>query len=234
MPGPTLKAVRRMKNLTAALHEVSRRPVAADGFPYEAFVDPIGYSRWDPNVLEAYPGLDPMKTVQESLIECPIPDFSVAFRVKKRNLERGTAENRIRERALSRKLNFTLDKYFSDRSFGFRRGRSCEMAILEVREDVRAGLHWALKTDIENFFGYIDRGILEKQVRNTFADPILCDALLMTTSPAVFAHGTTLQRQNGLPQGNGLCPWLSNLYLNCLDEACAHLKYYRYWTCPHF
>lgn len=226
--GPTLKSTRSMRNLAAALHEIKHRPVGIDQIPYEAYIDPLGYLRWDPNLLDAHPDLNPLRTVQDSLIECPIPDASVAFWLKKRYLERGTVENRIRERAITRKLNFTMDRYFSDRSFGFRPGRSCETAILQVREAVRAGFHWALKTDIESFFDHVDRGILEKQLRNTFADQTLCDAILVATSPAVVVHGTTLQRQNGLPQGNGLSPWLSNLYLNHLDEACAHLKYFRY------
>ena len=51
-----------MANLCAALHEISRRPVGVDEIPYEAFVDPLGYVRWDPNFLDAYPDLTPLKT----------------------------------------------------------------------------------------------------------------------------------------------------------------------------
>lgn len=65
-------------------------------------------------------------------------------------------------------------------------------------------------------------------MRETIPDQALCDAIMAVTSPAVVVHGRTMERQNALPQGNGLSPWLSNLYLNRLDEACAHLKYYRY------
>ena len=226
--GPTLKSIRRMKNLSAVLHEIKHRPVGIDQIPYEAYVDPLGYLRWDPNLLNFCPDLDPLRTIQESLIECPIPDASEAFRVENRNLERGTVANRIVERAITRKLTSNVDRCFSDRSFGFRPGRSPETAILEVRKAVRDGAHWALKVDFEAFFESIDRRVLENQLRETIANEALCDVVMTVVSPAVVVHGRTMERQNALPQGNGLSPWLSNLYLNRLDEACAHLKYYRY------
>jgi Reverse transcriptase (RNA-dependent DNA polymerase) len=226
--GPTLKAVRRMVNLRAALHQINRRPVGVDGIPFEAFLDPIGYLRWNPNLLDAYPDLNPVRTVQESLTECPIPDASQALQVEGRNLERGTVANRIVERAIIRKLNATLDHCFSNRSFGFRPGRSPEEAILEVRRVVRGGAHWALKTDFKDFFGSVDRCLLERMVRGTIADQDLCNAVMAATSPAVVDNGRTLLRLGGLPQGNGLSPWLSNLYLHGFDEACGHLLYFRY------
>lgn len=226
--GPTLKSVRHMKNLSAVLHEIRHRSVGIDQIPYEAYTDPLGYVRWDPNFLDAYPDLNPLKTIQESLVECSIPDASEAFRVENRNLERGTVANRIVERALSRKLSANLDMHFHERSFGFRPGRSPEMAILEVRKAVRDGAHWALKTDFQDFFESVDRTILENKLRETIPDEAMCDALMAVTSPAVVVHARTLQRRNGLPQGNGLSPFLSNLYLHSFDEACSHLEYFRY------
>jgi hypothetical protein len=217
-----------MRNLCAALHEISRRPVGIDEIPYEAFLDPIGHMRWNPSLLDAYPDLNPLKTIQESLVECPIPDASEAFRVENRNLERGTVENRIRERAITKKLTSNLDRYFNDRSFGYRTGRSPETAILEVRKAVRNGAHWALKVDFAAFFESIDRRVLESQLRETIADEALCDAVMTVTSPAVVVHGRTMERRNGLPQGNGLSPFLSNLYLHRFDEACSQMTYFRY------
>ena len=114
--GPTLRAVRRLANLRAALHEINRRPVGVDGFPFEAFVDPLAYLRWNPDLLDAYPDLKPLKTVQESLTECPIPDASQALRVEGRNLERGTVANRIVDRAIARIVTPILDRFFSERS----------------------------------------------------------------------------------------------------------------------
>ena len=82
--------------------------------------------------------------------------------------------------------------------------------------------------DFKAFFDSIDRKVLENQLRATVADQNLCDAVMTVTSPAIIIHGTTVQRRNGLPQGNGVSPFLSNLYLHRFDEACSHLKCFRY------
>jgi hypothetical protein len=102
------------------------------------------------------------------------------------------------------------------------------MAILAVRKAVRSGAHWAAKTDFEAFFESVDRRVLENQLRETIADETLCDSVMTVTSPAVAIYGRTMERRDGLPQGNGLSPFLSNLYLHRLDEACSHLEYFRY------
>ena len=227
-PGPTMKSARRMANLSAALHEINRRPVGIDEIPYEAFVDPLGHLRWNPNLLDAYPDLNPLRAVQESLVQSYIPDPAEAFRVEKRDLERGTVANRIVERAILRKLNSNLDRFFRDESHGYRPGRSPETAILKVREAVRGGAHWAAQTDFEAFFESVDRRVLESQLRETIPDAALCNAVMTVTSPAVVIHGTTRQRLNGLPQGNGLSPFLPNLYLHHFDEACSRMTYFRY------
>ena len=166
--------------------------------------------------------------MQESLIYGALPDATVAFRIKNRQLERGTVENRIRERAFLRKLNPKLDRTFDDGSWGYRPGRSPEMAILRVRRAVRAGAHWAAKTDFQRFFQNIDRSILESRLRNTIPGQALCDALLNTVAPVVVIGGKSMDRLAGLPEGNGVSPFLANLYLDGLDKACSHLDYYRY------
>jgi hypothetical protein len=85
-----------------------------------------------------------------------------------------------------------------------------------------------VKTDFKQFFRYVDRSILEFQLRTTIPDQALCDALLNTVAPVVVIYGRSMDRVAGLPEGNGLSPFLANLYLDGLDKACSHLNYYRY------
>jgi hypothetical protein len=102
------------------------------------------------------------------------------------------------------------------------------MAILGVRKAIRNGAHWALKTDFEHFFRHIDRSILKRQLRHTIPDRALCEALLDAVAPVVVVNGRSMRRRNGLPEGNGVSPFLSNLYLHPLDEACSRCSYFRY------
>jgi len=224
----TLNSVRRLKNVNAALRELNRRPVGIDGIPHVAYVDPLGYSRWNPDILGNIPNFhNPLELIQEAILYyyCYEPDQVERFLVDGREVEAGTVSNRIIERAIARKLSANFDAAFSDSSYGFRPGRSPEMAIRNVREAIRHGAHWAFKTDIEAFFENIDRGILIRQLARSNVDL----PLIHLTLAAITSHlGCCSYRKRGLPQGNIICPVLSNLYLHGFDEACARYKYFRY------
>lgn len=226
--GATLNAVRRLKNLNAALQELNRRPVGRDGIPHVAYVDPLGYSRWNPNILHAIPNFqNPLESIQEGILYYHgyEPDPVTRFVLDGRELESGTIGNRIIERAIARKLSANFDAAFTDSSYGFRPRRSPEIAIRKVREAIRHGAHWAFKTDIENFFENIDRGILLRQLAGSNIDPqLICLIFAAITSHLGLCHFRT----HGLPQGNIISPVLSNLYLHGFDKACARYEYFRY------
>lgn len=230
--GPTLLSIRRIRNLTAALREINRKPLGYDGLPYMAYADPISYARVDPRVLWAFPDLKPAKYLQEEieLGEQYEPPPTEPLLVKGRLVERATVGARIIERAATRKLNANLDRHLSDRSYGYRPGRSPETAILRVRDAVRRGRHWAFKADIAHFFPSIDRGILEQQLRASLADECLCKFLMNSVAPIILdvKNRRRWERINGLPQGSGLSPFLSNVYLHRVDEACAQFEYFRF------
>ena len=231
LKAPTIHSVRRMKNLIAARGEINRRVRPGHGFPFEAYVRPCEYARWDPDIFLAY-DIPPMKYLQEEfLYEYGYePDPTVPINVKGRIVQSGPIPNRIIERAMVRKLNSNIDPYFSDRSWAYRPGRSTQMAILQVRDAIRAGFHWALKTDVEHFFPSINREILERQLRHVLADERLCEMILRANSPINDRRSwiELSERTEGAPQGNGLSPILSNIYLHGFDQACNHLNYWRY------
>jgi hypothetical protein len=221
-----------MKNLVAALDEINRRPIGYDGLPYAAYAHPGEYSRLDPRILWAYEDADPLRYLQEE-IELgeqyePLPTEPIL--IKGRLVERGTVASRIIERAASRKLSSNLDKYLSDKSWGYRSGRSPELAMLQVRAAIRKGAHWALKTDVSAFFPSIDRSILEAQLTSFIPDTRLCQFLMNAVKPVILDVKTLRrwERIDGLPQGNGLSPCLSNLYVDPVDQACSHLAYFRF------
>jgi hypothetical protein len=225
---PTLRSVSRRKNLQAALGEISRRAVGLDGLPFEAYADPIAHLRWNPDLLAAHPDLSPLEDVQGNMIHGCHPDAAQLLEVHRRTVEVGTTSDRIIGRAISRKLSAALDHRFSPQSWGFRPHRSPEQVILKVRATIRQGAHWAFKTDIHHFFDSISRPLLERMLRSIVPDQDLCDAILNLSAPTVVDHGISRTRLDGLPQGNGISPILSNIYLHALDTACADLHYFRY------
>jgi hypothetical protein len=227
-PWPTLKSVRKTANLRRALAEINPRVVGIDGLPLDAFLWPRDYYRWDPNVLDLYPDSDPLAAIQESLTYRYQPDPTQSFLIKKRLIERGTIANAIVERAIGRKLGRALDASFQDCCWGFRPGRSPELAILQVRRLIRQGSHFSLKTDIRHFFDSIDRERLRRLLEDWIPDAGLREAIMSATSPVVISPDGPRERLVGLPQGNGLSPLLSNIYLAEFDRSCSHLYLFRY------
>ncbi|MBI4443803.1 MAG: group II intron reverse transcriptase domain-containing protein, partial [Acidobacteria bacterium] len=111
--------------------------------------------------------------------------------------------------------------YFCNSSYGYRPGRSPDKAIQDVRSCIRRGAHWVLKTDISHFFDSIDRSILMEQHQDTIADEYLCDLILQVISPCVWClDGERRFQEPGVPQGNAVSPFLSNLHLHQFDLAC--------------
>ena len=228
---PTLQSVKRMRNLSRALKEISRRHVGSDGFHYEGYIDPLGYVRRNANFVLAYPKLEPLKTIQEIIHFDCLPDPPDLILVHGRLVEAGTVQNRIVERAIARKLSAHFDRRFADTSFAYRPGRSPETAIIAVRRAIRSGAHWAIKTDIRHFFSSIDLKILELQLRDSVADDKLRARVFEALCPLHIHNkagnaGEAYERR--LPQGNGLSPVLSNLHLHRFDLACSRFHYFRY------
>jgi hypothetical protein len=220
-----------MKNLVAARGEINRRTGPAGGFPCEAYINPTEYARWDPNIFLAY-DIPPMEYLQQEFVYefSYEPEPTVPINVKGRIVQCGTIANRIIERALARKISRSIDQYLSDQSWAFRAKRSPQMAVLEVKKTIRRGFHWALKVDVQDFFGSTNRDVMEKQLRATFLDQKLCEMILRANSP-LSDHRRWVElseRTEGLPQGNSLSPILSNIYLNWFDQECADLAYQRY------
>jgi hypothetical protein len=231
--GPTITLVGKMKNLVAALNEINRETSLAGGFPFVTYVRPWEYARWDPRQFEAQ-GVLPMIWIQEgfSYYWAYEPDDTRDMQIKGRTVQVGTIGNRITERAIVRKLAPALDPLFSRSACAYRRGRSTQTAVLEARDRVRAGFHFAVKADVKNFFPSIDRKRLEEILRDIVSDEPLCEMILRSNSPIdhlkISPWVALHERAVGLPQGNSLSPVLSNVYMNGFDHECVGLNYWRY------
>ena len=63
-----------------------------------------------------------------------------------------TVLDRFLQQALRQVLSPIFEPSFSDRSFGFRPGRSAHQAVEAARRAIEGGLTWVVDVDLDRFF----------------------------------------------------------------------------------
>ena len=102
------------------------------------------------------------------------------------------------------------DKIFIDTSHGFRPGRSCHSALIEVRK--WTGITWVIEGDIKGFFDNIDHHKLASILSINIRDKNILDLYWkLVNAGYVDTPGV-------------LSPLLSNIYLTVLDRYIEKLK----------
>ena len=136
---------------------------------------------------------------------------------KKRPLGLPTWSDKLVQEVIRLLLEAYYEPQFSDRSHGFRPGRGCHTALLEITHGWH-GTTWFIEGDITNCFGSLDHeillGILGEKIRDgRFLR--LIEGLLRAGYLEDWRYHATL---SGCPQGGIASPVLSNIYLDRLDR----------------
>jgi group II intron reverse transcriptase/maturase len=136
---------------------------------------------------------------------------------KKRPLGLPTWSDKLLQEVIRLLLEACYEPQFSDRSHGFRPGRGCHTALLEITHSWH-GTTWFTEGDITDCFGSLDHqillGILGEKIRDgRFLR--LIEGLLQAGYLEDWRYHATL---SGCPQGGIASPVLSNIYLDRLDR----------------
>ena len=75
-----------------------------------------------------------------------------------------TVVDRLIQQALHQVLSRVFEPGFSESSYGFRRGRSADDAVLKAREYVAGGKRWVVDMDLEKFFDRVNHDVLMARV----------------------------------------------------------------------
>ncbi|MBS1862639.1 MAG: group II intron reverse transcriptase/maturase [Actinobacteria bacterium] len=129
-----------------------------------------------------------------------------------------TALDRLIQQALSQVLVPVFDPTFSERSFGFRPGRSAHDAIRRARRDIAEGHEWAVDLDLDRFFDRVQHDALMARVARRVADKRVLKLIRRCLEAGVMADGVRQPTEEGTPQGSPLSPLLSNVHLDDLDR----------------
>ena len=81
-----------------------------------------------------------------------------------------TVIDRVIQQAIVQKIERRFDVEFSERSYGFRKGRSAHQALQQAREYVAEGRRWVVDIDIAKFFDRVNHDILMAKVARKVQD----------------------------------------------------------------
>lgn len=137
---------------------------------------------------------------------------------KKRPLGIPTVVDRVVQQATSQVLSLGYDKYFSEHSYGFRPGRSCQQAIEEALVYLNEGYEWVIDLDIEKYFDTVNHDKLISILRERINDAKTLRLVRQFLQAGVMENGLISPSKEGVPQGGPLSPILSNVYLDKLDQ----------------
>jgi len=149
---------------------------------------------------------------------------------KTRKLGIPTVVDRVIQQAISQKLSPIFEKQFSEYSYGFRPGRNCEMAIIQVLEYMNDGYTWLVDIDLERFFDTVHHDKLMRIISHTIKDGDVVSLIRKYLVSGVMINGQYENTPVGTPQGGNLSPLLSNIMLNELDKEleARGLRFVRY------
>lgn len=137
---------------------------------------------------------------------------------KMRKLGIPTVVDRVIQQAISQVLSPIYEKQFSNSSYGFRPGRSCEMAIVRSLELLNDGYDWVVDIDLERFFDTVHHDRLMNIISRTIKDGDVISLIRKFLVSGVMVKGKYEDTEIGTPQGGNLSPLLSNIMLNELDK----------------
>jgi len=144
--------------------------------------------------------------------EIPKPEGGV------RQLGIPTVVDRVIQQAIAQQLTPIFDPLFSENSFGYRPGKSAQMAIQKVKEYAEQGYKQAVLIDLSKYFDTLNHELLMNMIREQVRDKRVTELIKRYLKSGVMAEGLLVKTEEGSPQGGPLSPLLANVYLNKFDQ----------------
>ena len=157
-------------------------------------------------------------------VEIPKPNGGV------RKLGIPTVMDRVIQQGIVQVISPICEPLFSEWSYGFRPGRSCEMAIRQLLVYLNEGYEWIVDIDLEKFFDNVPQDKLMSLVHNIINDGDTESLIRKYLKAGVMTQQGYEETNLGTPQGGNLSPLLSGIMLNELDKEleARGLRFTRY------
>jgi RNA-directed DNA polymerase len=125
-----------------------------------------------------------------------------------------TVADRIAQTVVALQLEPRTESIFHPDSYGYRPGRSPQMAVAKCRERCWRK-SWVLDLDIQKFFDSVDHDLMVKAVEaNTDQKWVVLYVKRWLKAPIRMPDGQVVERDRGTPQGSAVSPVLANLFMH--------------------
>ena len=141
-----------------------------------------------------------------------------------------TVLDRLIQQAMAQVLTAIWDHTFSDYSYGFRPGRSPQMAIEKARCYVEDGYTYVVDIDLSKFFDRVHHDRLMQRIATRVRDKRVLKLIRGYLNSGVLTGDVIVEPEEGTPQGGPLSPLLANIVLDELDKELERrgLRFVRY------
>jgi RNA-directed DNA polymerase len=129
-----------------------------------------------------------------------------------------TVLDRFIQQALAQVLQALWDHTFSEFSYGFRPGRSAQMAIRQCKCYVEDGYTHVVDIDLAKFFDRVNHDRLMSRLANRVRDKRVLKLIRRFLNSGILIGDWVDFPGEGTPQGGPLSPLLSNIVLDELDK----------------
>jgi RNA-directed DNA polymerase len=152
-------------------------------------------------------------------VEIPKPDGGV------RVLGVPTVADRVAQTVVALMLEPRMEQIFHDSSYGYRPGRSALDAVEACRQNCWRK-DWAIKIDIQDFFGSCPHDLIVKAVAANTSQPwAVLYVRRWLAAPLQHPDGTLSTPGRGTPQGSAASPVLANVFLHYALDAWLAREY---------
>ena len=126
--------------------------------------------------------------------------------------------DRVVQQAILQVINPIIDPHFSNKSFGFRKGRNAHQAIKLAEQYYEEGYRTVVDCDLKSYFDTIHHQRLRAYLEEFITDKIVLKLIWKFLRSGILDKDIYIDTTEGAPQGGPLSPILANVYLNKLDR----------------
>lgn len=126
--------------------------------------------------------------------------------------------DRVVQQAILQVIEPIIDPHFSQKSFGFRKGRNAHQAIKLAEQYYEDGYKVAVDCDLKSYFDTIHHQRVRAYLEEFILDKTVLKLIWKFLRSGILDKDIYIETTEGAPQGGPLSPILANVYLNKLDR----------------